>query len=194
MMMSSPSPSPSNTISSSGGVRQRQLTSRRPPFYAPSGSALYGPTNPVNYVYISQGGIKGSFTVDCDFHTPEFLRAPLRPSERIRKNLDLHACSGGIDVEIMIVGSLNNQKRVSLAASVGDSRASINVKVVRGSVSSAFSFVLPFLQVSSTVPFYLEVRAPKGIATVSLPRSFHGLLRTCGPAGNDVSAVSEHLT
>jgi hypothetical protein len=133
----------SNTNPCSGGVLQRQLTSRQPPFYAPSGSALHGPINPVNYVCIYRGGvgIKGSFTVDCDFQTPEFLRPPLGYGGPIRKNLDLSS-SGHIDVDITIVGSLHNQKRVSLAASVGNSATSITVKVVRGSVSSAIYLVL----------------------------------------------------
>jgi hypothetical protein len=107
----------------------RQLTSQEPPSYAPSGSALYGPTNPTNYIQIYRGGgIKESFTIDCDFETPEFLR-PRPPTSGRIKNLELSS-SGDIDVEITIVGSL--EKRVSLAASVGNSRASITVKVVRG--------------------------------------------------------------
>jgi hypothetical protein len=84
--------------------------------------------NPTNYIYIYRsGGIKESFIIDCDFQAPEFLRPRhLRPTGREIKNLELHS-SGDIDVEITIVGSLHKEKRVSLAASVSDSRASITL-------------------------------------------------------------------
>src|ERR1700722_4096297 len=184
---------PSTTNLSLGGARKRQLMSQQPPSYAPSGSASYGPTNPTNYIEIYRGGgIKESFTIDCDFRTPQFLR-PRPPTGSKIKNLTLTS-SGNIDVEITIVGSLHNQKRVSLAASVENSRAAITVKVVRGRLALVFSFVQPFLKMSSTVPFFLDVTALNGSATVFLPRSFHGKLWIRGYRGHDVSAVSERLT
>src|ERR1700722_16584362 len=171
---------PSTTNLSLGGARKRQLMSQQPPSYAPSGSASYGPTNPTNYIEIYRGGgIKESFTIDCDFRTPQFLR-PRPPTGSKIKNLTLTS-TGDIDVEITIVGSLHNQKRGSLAGSVESSRATITVvKVVRGRLALVFSFVQPFLKMSSTVPFFLDVTTSKGSATVFLPRSFPGKLCTRG--------------
>jgi hypothetical protein len=184
----------SNTTPHLDGVRQRQLTSHQPPSYAPSGSASHGPLNPVNYVSIIRGErIKGSFTVDCDFQTPEYLRPRPQDWDRTRKNLVLDSCRG-IEVDITIVGSLHGQERVLLAASTGNSRVSLTIKVVRGSVTSAVYFVLSFLQMSSTVPFHLEARSRDAVI-VYLPRDFHGLLVARSSRGRlDVSAVSERLT
>jgi hypothetical protein len=183
----------STTNLSLGGVQRRQLASQQPPSYAPSGSALHGPANPTNYIKIYRpGGIKESFIIDCDFQTPEFLRPQPFQRGEIR-NLELQS-TGNIDVEITIVGSLHNQNRVSLAASVGNSKASITVKVVCGHVTFVFSLVQPFLKISSTVPFVLDVTTLKGDAAVFLPRSFRGKLWTRGCSGHDVSALSERLT
>ncbi|EIW77337.1 hypothetical protein CONPUDRAFT_157588 [Coniophora puteana RWD-64-598 SS2] len=134
-----------------------------------------------NFLYrSSEGGmLAGAFAIDPSMHIPAFLLPPLPPGreESERRNLRLVSRCGGVNVDVLLLApgqeSTNGQLPASTMASEQPAgrRAWLEVVSEYGDVSVNMN----------TEPdagiYFLKVLASDGFVSVTLPRTFRGLVR-----------------
>ncbi|KAG2063754.1 hypothetical protein BDR04DRAFT_1111148 [Suillus decipiens] len=127
-------------------------------------------SKPTNHLHLfsEDGSIKGEYVIDPAMNIPTSLLPPLRPeeSEADRKNLSLHSKNGSIKAEIRLLGARDAQPFDSKSTK----RTILNIGSDCGSITAWVHTI------HRVAPFLLTISSKNGGVTVTLPRSFDGLL------------------
>ncbi|KAK0193941.1 hypothetical protein F5146DRAFT_411355 [Armillaria mellea] len=166
-----------------------------PPEYEESSTPItaVAPSNPKtsNYVNIQQymNSLEESFSIDPTLRLPQALLPALKAGETedTRRNLSIDITMGSMNVDVTIV-----YNEASSQSSESKRRVILVVKNMLGSINMR----LHAADSPNRHPFYLHVGSKTSSTTLSLPRSFTGLITIANNLGSvDLSKrLSEFAT
>jgi len=163
-----------------------------PPTYTPQptegdprSSEFVGPLMPnvqsSNFVSVlkGNGSVKGSWFLDPLLPIPKALLPPLLPgeTEETRKNFNVLASNGTVDIDLTLLSSdLSTQNPKILT---DQKRTNIFTKAFNGNIKIAIH--APYLP---RLPVLLNVCSLNGAISLTIPRSFQGIITITTQNGN----------
>ncbi|KAF7325936.1 hypothetical protein MKEN_00444500 [Mycena kentingensis (nom. inval.)] len=184
---------------------------------APNDGKPHAKLNPTNYVSVFRkthrrtfslgrfsASIKGAFAVNPFLEIPAQLLSPLPPGESTRKNLQLKVESGGIDVDVYLVGEPPASVPPGLNGNVNTSSIYTTATTIPKPITRTEVHLELCGGVDNTFPLLARIHTPtirrppvrltliskNGFLSLHLPPSFHGLLRITVSAGD----LNSHIT